>query len=54
MNSDQRIQKNKDVCAKMLEQVHQLLYAIIHVHTASDDGGELTPKMLNNLGQFAE
>jgi hypothetical protein len=39
---------------KMLEQIHQLLYAIIHVHATSSTGGELTPKMLNNLGQFAE
>jgi hypothetical protein len=52
--SYQKIRKNKDVCTRMLEQIHKLLYAIIQVHLAFDTGGELTPKMLNNLGQFAE
>ncbi|KAJ6549254.1 hypothetical protein DFH09DRAFT_1039450 [Mycena vulgaris] len=50
----QTIKKNKDVCVKMLEQIHQLLYAIIQIHMPSNTGGELTPKMLNNLGHFAE
>jgi hypothetical protein len=38
----------------MLEKVHQLLYAIIQLHLTSNTGGELTPKMLNHLGQFTE
>jgi hypothetical protein len=53
-NSTQRIKKNKDVCAEMLEQIHKLLYAIIHVHLTSNTGGKLTPKMLDNLGQFTQ
>ncbi|KAJ7465512.1 hypothetical protein FB451DRAFT_1486947 [Mycena latifolia] len=50
----QTIKNNKDVCLKMLEQIYQLLHAIIRVHMTSNTGGELTPKMLNNLGHFAE
>ncbi|KAJ7495232.1 hypothetical protein FB451DRAFT_1477826, partial [Mycena latifolia] len=38
----------------MLEQVHELLYAIIWVHAKSDTGGELPPSMLDNLGKFTE
>jgi hypothetical protein len=53
-NTGQKIKKNKDVCTGMLEQIHKLLYAIIQVHITSNTGGELTPKMLDNLGQFAE
>jgi hypothetical protein len=48
------IKKNKDECVEMLEKIHQLLYAIVQVHMASNTGGELTPKMLNNLGAFTE
>jgi hypothetical protein len=50
----QKIKKNKEVCTEMLEQIHELLYAIIQIHMISNTVGELTPKMLNNLGQFAE
>jgi hypothetical protein len=53
-NTHKKIKKNKDACTEMLEQIHQLLYGIIQVHITSNTGGELTPKMLNNLGQFAE
>jgi hypothetical protein len=38
----------------MLEQIHQLLYAIIQAHITSNTGRELTPKMLDNFGHFAE
>ncbi|KAJ7458953.1 P-loop containing nucleoside triphosphate hydrolase protein [Mycena latifolia] len=38
----------------MLEQVHELLYGIIHLHVASNTGGELPPNMLYDLGKFAE
>ncbi|KAJ6583437.1 hypothetical protein DFH09DRAFT_1275203 [Mycena vulgaris] len=54
LDTIQKIKKNKDVCTGMLEQVHKLLYGIIQVHIASNTSGELTPRMLNNLGQFAE
>jgi hypothetical protein len=53
-NSPQTVKKNKDVCAELLEQIHKLLYAIIQLHMTSNTGGELSPTMLNNLGNFTE
>ncbi|KAJ7455166.1 hypothetical protein FB451DRAFT_1143972 [Mycena latifolia] len=50
----QTVKRNQDDCAQMLEQVHELLYAIIWVHVKSDTGGELSPSMLDNLGKFTE
>jgi hypothetical protein len=38
ISSGYRIKKNKEVCVKMPEQLHQLLYAIIQVHTTSKLG----------------
>ncbi|KAJ6552314.1 hypothetical protein DFH09DRAFT_1281043 [Mycena vulgaris] len=50
----QTVKRNKDDCITMLEQTHELLYAIIHLHVTSDTGGELSPNMLNQLGNFTE
>jgi hypothetical protein len=50
----QTVKQSKEECAEMLEKIHQLLYAIIQVHIGSKTGGELSPKMLNNLGEFTE
>ncbi|KAJ7482583.1 hypothetical protein FB451DRAFT_1442029 [Mycena latifolia] len=50
----QTVKRNQDECAQMLEQTHELLYAVIWVHVKSDTGGELSPKMLDNLGKFTE
>ncbi|KAJ7469149.1 hypothetical protein FB451DRAFT_1479022 [Mycena latifolia] len=50
----QTVQRNKDECTQMLEQIHELIYAIIWVHLKSDTAGELSPTMLNNLGKFTE
>ncbi|KAJ7453399.1 hypothetical protein FB451DRAFT_1185207 [Mycena latifolia] len=52
----QSIKRNRDDCTQMLEQIHELLYAIIrfHVTSGADAGGELSPKMLDNLGAFTE
>jgi hypothetical protein len=37
-----------------MEQTHQLLNAIILVHIKSDEGGELPPSVLNQIGKFTE
>ncbi|KAJ7437751.1 P-loop containing nucleoside triphosphate hydrolase protein, partial [Mycena latifolia] len=50
----QTVKRNQDDCAQVLEQVHELLYAIIWVQVRSDTGGELSPSMLDNLGRFTE
>ncbi|KAJ7477514.1 hypothetical protein FB451DRAFT_190982 [Mycena latifolia] len=54
LSAVQTVKRNQDDCAQMLEQVHELLYAIIWVHVKSDTGGELSPSMLHNLGKFTE
>ncbi|KAJ7466358.1 hypothetical protein FB451DRAFT_1260710 [Mycena latifolia] len=54
LTAAQTIKKNKDECVEMLEQIHQLLYALIQVHITSNTGGELPPKMLSHLGCFTE
>ncbi|KAJ6600486.1 hypothetical protein DFH09DRAFT_1070279 [Mycena vulgaris] len=48
----QSMKKNTDECTRMLEQIHELIYAIIHLHISSDLGGGLAPNMLDNLGKF--
>ncbi|KAJ7469057.1 P-loop containing nucleoside triphosphate hydrolase protein, partial [Mycena latifolia] len=50
----QTVQRNKDDCTQMLEQIHGLLYAIIHLHTNLDASGEVSPKVLENLAKFME
>ncbi|KAJ6526179.1 hypothetical protein DFH09DRAFT_1095403 [Mycena vulgaris] len=50
----QTVQKNKDDCTRMLEQIHELLYAIIQLHVTSGARGELSPNILNNLGKFTD
>jgi hypothetical protein len=37
-----------------MEQIHELLNAIIVVHINSDTGGELPPVMLRHIGKFTE
>ena len=37
-----------------MEQTHELLNAIIMVHTESDTNGELAPNMLRHIGLFTE
>ncbi|KAJ7482771.1 hypothetical protein FB451DRAFT_122454 [Mycena latifolia] len=50
----QTVKRNQDECAQMLEQIHELLYAVIWVHVKSDTSGELSPTMLEYLGKFTE
>ncbi|KAJ7433649.1 hypothetical protein FB451DRAFT_1471936, partial [Mycena latifolia] len=50
----QTVKRNQDECTRMLEQIHELIYAVIWVHMKSNTAGELSPTMLNNLGKFTE
>ncbi|KAJ7214819.1 hypothetical protein GGX14DRAFT_609480 [Mycena pura] len=51
----QTIKKNKDECVEILEQIHQLLCAIIQVHITSNTAGDLSPKVnrVHLLGDMA-
>ncbi|KAJ6471177.1 hypothetical protein DFH09DRAFT_1110643 [Mycena vulgaris] len=48
----QSMKKNTEDCTRMLEQIHELLYAIIHLHISSDLNGESAPNMLDNLVHY--
>ncbi|KAJ7448550.1 hypothetical protein FB451DRAFT_1147529, partial [Mycena latifolia] len=49
----QTIQMNKGDCTEMLERIHELLYAIIHLHITSDSA-QFSPGTLNDLARFTE
>ncbi|KAJ6526167.1 hypothetical protein DFH09DRAFT_1286013 [Mycena vulgaris] len=50
----QTVKKNKNDVTQMLEQIYELLYAIMHLHISSDTRGELAPDLLKHLGNFAQ
>ena len=50
----QTIKKNKGDCTQILEQIYEVLCGIICLHINSDTGGELPPKLLDDLGNFSE
>ncbi|KAJ7152461.1 hypothetical protein C8R46DRAFT_962145, partial [Mycena filopes] len=54
LKSIETVKQNKDDCIRLLEQTHQLLYAIIALHINSDTGGELSPRTLNCIANFTE
>ncbi|KAJ6557034.1 hypothetical protein DFH09DRAFT_1280169 [Mycena vulgaris] len=54
ITSVQTVKRNKDDCAQLMEQIHQLLYAIIGLCIDSHTGGELSPDTLYHIGKFAE
>ncbi|KAJ7822019.1 hypothetical protein B0H14DRAFT_2598820 [Mycena olivaceomarginata] len=48
----QNAKRNKNECARLMENIHQTLYAIINLHLKSETVGSLAPVMLNNLANF--
>ena len=48
------MKKNKDDCIKLIENVHELLYAIVNLHMKSETPGSLSPAMLYHVGKFTE
>ncbi|KAJ7757951.1 hypothetical protein B0H16DRAFT_1457517 [Mycena metata] len=46
---------NKEQCTGLLEQVHQLIVAIVQLHVRSEStGGTLAPGILRDIGKFTE
>jgi hypothetical protein len=37
-----------------MENIHQVLYAIINLYIRSETAGSLPPAMLDNIGKFTE
>ncbi|KAF8176742.1 hypothetical protein K438DRAFT_1770515 [Mycena galopus ATCC 62051] len=46
--------QNKSECAQLMDNIHCILYAIVHFHMKSETVGSLHPSMLDNLGGFIE
>ncbi|KAJ7724644.1 hypothetical protein B0H16DRAFT_1698583 [Mycena metata] len=54
LNLEEAIKQNKDSCTELMEQAHQVLSAIIELYVKSDTGGDLAPRMLNNIANFTQ
>ncbi|KAJ7702553.1 P-loop containing nucleoside triphosphate hydrolase protein, partial [Mycena olivaceomarginata] len=50
----QNVKKNKVECIQLVENIHQVLYAIINLHIKLDTPGSLPPSMLYHVGKFTE
>ncbi|KAJ7722093.1 hypothetical protein B0H16DRAFT_1473515 [Mycena metata] len=50
----QTIKQDKNECAKLMEQTHNILNAIIGVYVKSDTGIELPPSTLNEIANFTQ
>ncbi|KAJ7452000.1 hypothetical protein FB451DRAFT_1524634 [Mycena latifolia] len=50
----QNIKKNKEDCTHLLENVYQLLCAIVNLHIKSETKGNLPPATLGHVGKFME
>ncbi|KAJ6481047.1 hypothetical protein C8R45DRAFT_1100603 [Mycena sanguinolenta] len=52
VNLIQNVKQNKKDCARLLEDIHQVLYAIIDLHIKSEAMGSLSPTMTMYIGKF--
>ncbi|KAJ7775416.1 hypothetical protein B0H16DRAFT_1361642, partial [Mycena metata] len=50
----QTIKQDKNECAELMEQTHNILNAIIGVYIRSDTGIELPPSTLNEIAKFTQ
>ncbi|KAJ7603709.1 P-loop containing nucleoside triphosphate hydrolase protein, partial [Mycena polygramma] len=48
------IKQNKDECAQLLEQTHELLNAVLVTYLKSDTGVDLAPDVLDQIGKFTQ
>ncbi|KAJ6477721.1 hypothetical protein C8R45DRAFT_934372 [Mycena sanguinolenta] len=48
----QNVKKNKKECAKLLENIYQVIYALINLHIESEVAGTLSPGMTERVGEF--
>ncbi|KAJ7478443.1 hypothetical protein FB451DRAFT_1453017 [Mycena latifolia] len=50
----QNVKRNKEDCIQLLENVYQLLCAIVNLHIKSETKGNLAPATLHHVGKFME
>ncbi|KAJ6470404.1 hypothetical protein C8R45DRAFT_937321 [Mycena sanguinolenta] len=48
----QNVKQNKKQCAELLENIHQVLFAIIDLHSKSEAAGSLSLAMTEHVGTF--
>ncbi|KAJ7144303.1 hypothetical protein C8R44DRAFT_973878 [Mycena epipterygia] len=50
----QNVKKNKEECIKLMENVHELLYAVVNLHTKAVTPSSLPPATLSAFGELTE
>jgi hypothetical protein len=50
----QIVKRNKAECVGLMEDIHQVLYAIINLYIRSDTAGSLPPSIMDHIGKFKE
>ncbi|KAJ7094813.1 hypothetical protein C8R44DRAFT_890238 [Mycena epipterygia] len=50
----QNVKKNKEECIKLMENVHELLYAVINLHMKAGTPSSLPPATLSAFGELIE
>ncbi|KAJ7488316.1 hypothetical protein FB451DRAFT_1362774 [Mycena latifolia] len=50
----QNIKKNKEECIQLLEDVYEIIYAVVNLHINSATPGSLPPATLIEIGKFKE
>ncbi|KAJ7896529.1 hypothetical protein B0H13DRAFT_2338377 [Mycena leptocephala] len=48
----QKVKRNRDECIRLLENILQVLYAIVNLHIKS--AGSLSPLLVDDMGKFTE
>ncbi|KAF8131359.1 hypothetical protein K438DRAFT_2132012 [Mycena galopus ATCC 62051] len=54
IDSVQNVKRNKNECARLMDDLHEVLCAIINVYMKSETVGSLPPSMLDNIGKFTK
>ncbi|KAJ7142591.1 hypothetical protein C8R44DRAFT_725928 [Mycena epipterygia] len=50
----QNVKRNKEQCVQLMENIHEILHAIINLHMKSETAGDLSPAILDHVGNFTE
>ncbi|KAJ7123554.1 hypothetical protein C8R44DRAFT_735200 [Mycena epipterygia] len=50
----QNVKKNKEECIQLMENIHELLYAVVNLHIKSETASSLPPAILSVIGELME
>ncbi|KAJ7123534.1 hypothetical protein C8R44DRAFT_735180 [Mycena epipterygia] len=50
----QNVKKNKEECIQLMENIHELLYAVVNLHIKSETPATLPPTTLSAIGELME